>query len=438
MAICIPPLVVRLAGFEVVQSLPGVGAVIKATGIDHLAPELEAIIFGMGVVAAAFLLSWAAEVAEREVSAALALAAVALIAVLPEYAVDLYFAWQAGQEARAGVPFEEMTYVHYATANMTGANRLLVGMAWPLVAFLWWLQARQPLRLERGVSLELLAMLAATLYAFTIPVKRSIAWWDGLVLVGMFAFYLYLTSRLPRREPELMGPAKAIASLPTGRRRVAIVGIFLFSAAMILSSAEPFAEGLLEVGRQLGVSEFIMVQWIAPLASESGEILVAALLTIRGDAVAGMMVLVSSKVNQWTLLVGTLPFAYSISAGSLLNLPLDARQAEEIWLTAAQSLLAVAVLVRLNMTAWGALLLFVLWATQLGFTSTTARFIYIFIYLAASVVLMLAEPARLRDAVRLVPLAVQTVRQPETAHALGGGADSAPAPSGQNPPPHSV
>ncbi|MFN3974000.1 MAG: sodium:calcium antiporter [Dehalococcoidia bacterium] len=388
---------------------------------------MEALVFGAGVVAAAFLLSWAAEVAESEVSAALALAGVALIAVLPEYAVDLYFAWQAGQEAAAGIPPERMQYVHYATANMTGANRLLVGLAWPLVGLLWWLRTRGHVRLERGVSLELLAMLLATLFAFTIPIKGSIAWWDGLVLVGLFALYIYLTSRLPQREPELVGPPMAIASLPKPWRRATIVALFLFSAGMILSSAEPFAEGLLGVGRKLGVSEFIMVQWIAPLASETPEVLVAGLLTIRGDAVAGMMVLISSKVNQWTLLVGTLPFAYSISAGSLLALPLDARQAEEIWLTAAQSLLAVVVLVRLNLPSWGAFLLLVLWATQLGFTSTAARFAYVFLYLGASTILMLAEPARLRDAARLPSWAIKTVREPERAAEPVGGAHSSPA-----------
>lgn len=408
---------------------------VEAAGIDHLSPELEAIIFGAGVVAAAFLLSWAAEVAETEVSAALALAGVAFIAVLPEYAVDLYFAWQAGQEAAAGIPLEQMRYVHYATANMTGANRLLVGLAWPLVGLLWWLRTRGHVRLERGVSLELLAMLLATLFAFTIPIKGSIAWWDGLVLVGLFAVYIYLTSRLPQREPELVGPPKAIAALSKTPRRIAILALFLFSAAMILASAEPFAEGLLGVGHKLGVSEFIMVQWIAPLASEAPEVLVASLLTIRGDAVAGMMVLISSKVNQWTLLVGTLPFAYSISAGSLLALPLDARQAEEIWLTAAQSLLAVVVLVRLNLPAWGAFLLLVLWATQLGFTSTTARFAYVFLYLAASTILMLAQPARLRDAARLGPLALQIVREPQRAAEVVGGLSADPLADDASPPP---
>ena len=84
---------------------------------------------------------------------------------------------------------------------------------------------------------------------------------------------------------------------------------------MIIASAEPFAHGLVETGQKLNVSEFLLIQWIAPLASESPEVLVAALLAWRGRAAAGMGALISSKVNQWTLLIGTLPIAFMIGSG---------------------------------------------------------------------------------------------------------------------------
>ena len=103
---------------------------LDVAGSIHLVeyPFLSAILFGLGIVAAAFILSWAAEVAYLDISAALALAFVALIAVLPEYSVDAYLTWQAGQEQVAGIPFADQEYVHYAAANMTGGNRLLVGL----------------------------------------------------------------------------------------------------------------------------------------------------------------------------------------------------------------------------------------------------------------------------------------------------------------------
>lgn len=54
----------------------------------ELAPVIELLAYGAAVVAAAFLLAWAAEAAQKDISGALAIALLALIAVLPEYAVD--------------------------------------------------------------------------------------------------------------------------------------------------------------------------------------------------------------------------------------------------------------------------------------------------------------------------------------------------------------
>ena len=110
------------------------GLVFKFGGL-HASPPVEALIFGFGVLGASFLLSWAAEIAQLEMSQALALALLALIAILPEYAVDLYFAWRAA---------EDPIYGQYAAANMTGANRLLVGLGLPVIVWLYWLRWRQP------------------------------------------------------------------------------------------------------------------------------------------------------------------------------------------------------------------------------------------------------------------------------------------------------
>src|SRR5262245_39796854 len=89
-----------------------------------MSPPMEAVLFGIAILGAAFILSWAAEVAQMDLSKGLAMAILALICVLPEYAVDMYFAWRAADDPQ---------YTHYATANMTGANRLLVGLGWPAV-----------------------------------------------------------------------------------------------------------------------------------------------------------------------------------------------------------------------------------------------------------------------------------------------------------------
>jgi cation:H+ antiporter len=141
-----------------------------------------------------------------------------------------------------------------------------------------------------------------------------------------------------------------IGALPTRRRRQVTIALFVVAAAVILACAEPFAESLVETGKEFNISEFLLVQWLAPLASEAPEFLVAILFAYRLNTNSALGALVSSKVNQWTLLVGTLPIVYAVSLGALHGLPIEGRQREELWVTAAQSAFALAVLAnrRLN------------------------------------------------------------------------------------------
>src|SRR5712691_9668661 len=125
--------------------------------------ELATLGFGLSVVGAAFIMSWAAEAAERDIPRALALTAVALLAVLPEYAVDIIFAFEAGQDP---------AFAPYAVANMTGSNRLLLGLGWPAVAVLAWLKSgRSLLPLDRADFMPLGFLAIATLYSFLLPLK---------------------------------------------------------------------------------------------------------------------------------------------------------------------------------------------------------------------------------------------------------------------------
>src|SRR5436309_14586335 len=107
------------------------------------------------------MLSWAAELAQLDIPQALALALLALIAVLPEYAVDMYFAWMAGKDPK---------YTAFATANMTGANRLLIGLGWAGVVFAYWCKQRtKAMALEPSHKVEIRYLGVATLYSFFIP-----------------------------------------------------------------------------------------------------------------------------------------------------------------------------------------------------------------------------------------------------------------------------
>jgi cation:H+ antiporter len=202
-------------------------------------------------------------------------------------------------------------------------------------------------------------------YSFTIPLRRDLALVDTGFLFTLFLVYLYLSSKAPPHEAELVGPALVVAALPIRRRWFVVLAMFGLAAGTVFAAAEPFAEGLVHSGESLGIEEFLLVQWVAPLASEAPEFILAAMLALRGRAAAGMTLLIASKVNQWTLLVGSLPLAFSISSGSFDALQMDPRQAEEVFLTAAQSLFAVAVLTSLSFSSREAGLMFALFTIQL-------------------------------------------------------------------------
>ena len=304
------------------QLIPILGAVALTlpailTRLSGAAPPewLAAVVFGLGVVGAAFLLAWGAEALQLDISQGLALAVLALIAVLPEYAVDFTFALKAGEDPDKYAPL--------ALANMTGGNRLLIGVGWSLVVMLaaWRItriaraQGYQgpietDVTLDRPHAIEIAFLAVASIYSLTLPLKRTLSPVDSVLLVGLFLWYAVRISRAPAEEPHLVGPAELIGWLPTATRR-AVVALMLFgSAAVILISAEPFADSLVKTGEQFGIDTFLLVQWVAPLASEAPELLVAGLFAWRLNTNAGLGALVSSKVNQWTLLVGTLPLVF--------------------------------------------------------------------------------------------------------------------------------
>ncbi|MEM1576708.1 MAG: sodium:calcium antiporter [Archaeoglobaceae archaeon] len=343
----------------------------------HYSPPIEALLSGIAVISAAFLLSWGAETAEKDLPRSLSLAIVALIAVLPEYAVDMYFTWMAG---KAGGE-----YIHYAAANMTGANRLLLGIGWSLVAIVAMLKLRKKeIELDEGIRLEFFVLLLASLYCFSIPLKGNISLFDTAILGSMFLLYVYLATKAEREEFTAVGVPAYLCCFPVRKRRASVVLMLLFSAFVILISVEAFAEGLVNSARIFGIDEFLMVQWIAPLASEAPEFIVAIYFVRKLRTTASFNTLVSSKVNQWTLLVGCLALIYSISLANPSSLPLDDRQREEFLLTAAQSLLGVAIIVNLRFSLFEALALFGLFLAQFVYQTVETRYLLSFVYILIS------------------------------------------------------
>jgi cation:H+ antiporter len=360
----------------VLAVLATIPALVLRLGHVEVGHPLAALIFGVSIVGAAFMLSWAAEVAQLDVSAGLAIALLAFIAVLPEYAVDLVFAFKAGHAVSAyGAACRPPGDIgesacSLALANMTGANRLLIGIGWSMVVFVAWYRARATNRrltevvLERSHSIELAFLALATAYSLTLPLKTTITLLDAAVLIGIFVVYTIRIASAPAEEPHLVGPARYLGTFASGPRRAMVGGLFVFAALVILLVAEHFAEALVGTGREFAISEFLLVQWLAPLASEAPELLVAGLYAWRLDTNAGLGTLVSSKVNQWTLLVGTLPIVFAVASGGLQGLPVETRQREELLLTASQSVFAVATLASLSISLREAALLLALFFAQ--------------------------------------------------------------------------
>ena len=344
----------------ITATLPGL---VLRLAHGHIAPLPDVLIFGTALLGAGFLLSWGAEAAEGHVSQGLAIAVLALVTVLPEYAVDIYYTLQAGRHPSS-------PYVQYAAANMTGANRLLIGMAWPLIVLLYWARSG-----KRGVSLrwentpEVAFLALASLYSFVITLKGHIDLWDTAILISIFAAYLWRVGKLPKDDNDdegEVGPAAALATLPKARQWTVMAGLTIVAALVILAVAEPFAESLIGAGAALGINKFLLIQWVAPLAGEAPEIVIVVLFTLSLRPTVALGALVSDKINQWTLLVGMIPLFYTLASGRMAALPLDARQHEEFFLTAAQSLFAVSLLLRLRLSLVSGLALLALFLTQLG------------------------------------------------------------------------
>jgi len=318
----------------------------------------------MAIGGGALLISWAAEAAEVDVSRSLSMAILALVAVMPEYAVDIYLSWQAGKDQH---------YVGLVSANMTGGNRLLVGIGWSLVAFLTWWSLKQGSRratktvtLDKDIALGFLFLACSTAYSLLLPIKGRITLFDALVLSCFYITYICLATKAPRRDVELFGPAQLIASTKPLLRRLFVILLFAYSGFVIFISAEPLAESLKELGKSIGIGEFFMIQWIAPLASEAPEIIVASYFALRLLPTSALTAVISAKLNQWTLLIASLPIVYSISSHMLQPLPLGELQRSEILLTAAQSTFACTILIDFNISLHEAVLLLLLFLSQLS------------------------------------------------------------------------
>lgn len=382
----------------VALALPGL---LIASHTIQVSAVTAAIALGVAIVAAAFMLGWVGEAAELDLAGGLAVGLLAVVTILPEYVVSVYFAFAAGTDP---------SMVQYASANVTGANRLLLGFGWPAVALIGFFVMRAKRRAgatteepaKFGITLDeesrtdLGFLVIASLIAILIPLTGALHLVTGIALVMLFGFYLWRQSHADREEPELEGTAALVGALPKWGRRSFILVIFVLAASIILASAEPFAHNLIEAGHDLGVNQYLLVQWLAPLASEAPEFALALIFASKGKASMGLAILVSSKVNQWTALAGSLPIAYAIGGGSAA-IPMDGRQVEEFLLTSAQTVMGVALLLSLRLGIRASIALFALFMVAFVMPDEHVRTIIAWVYFAIALFFTIRRRRFLRD-----------------------------------------
>ncbi|MDV3278619.1 MAG: hypothetical protein LYZ69_09195 [Nitrososphaerales archaeon] len=340
---------------------------------------------GLAIASAGFALAWGTESLQFVVSQVLALAVLAIVQVMPEYSVEVVLAYRGATDA---------TILHYATAAMTGANRLLLGLGWPVVFVLSYFASkragvnRDALELEGQQSMAILFLGLATLYSFVIVARRSLGVEDAAVLLAVFAAYLYIAKKLPphgeERLGELEGPALAVASLSGARKLLATAFFVGVGGAVIVFGAEPFVGSFLAVASSLNVNQYLLIQWLTPVLTELPEAITVFYWAAKtGKGAMALANLVSSKLNQWTVLLATIPVVYAIALGGFHGIALTQLQVDELLLTASQSLFGFVCLVDLKLSWREAALLFALFAVQFAFPPVRFEVSVLYIVLSA-------------------------------------------------------
>jgi len=323
------------------------------------------------ILGSAFLVTWGAEAAQFLMSQGLALAILAWLQTLPEFGVEAVIAWDAGRDPQRA---------HLAIANLTGAIRLLLGLGWPMIYFVFATAGRKTatrrlpsIRLAREHAVEIVGLVPPLLYFGVILLKSSFTWIDAVVLLVFYLVYLWMLFQNAPHAAENIDEAPLVSrwayNQPGWRRPLAIGALFGAGGLLLYITAHPFLESMLAVAGLFGVSQFVLVQWVAPFLSEFPEKVSAFYWARRvTHAPLALMNMVSSNINQWTVLAAMIPLVYGYSTfrhhGMWMDFHFDEAQRLEILLTLLQSGLGLMVLANMEFDARDAGVLFVLWLAQ--------------------------------------------------------------------------
>ena len=317
------------------------------------------------IIGSAFLIAWGAEAAQFMMSQGLALAILAWLQTLPEFAVEANNAWHA---AKGTADYND----GMVTANFTGSIRLLMGFGMPMV---WVISAvarkKKEIELDPLHSVEVVSIVPPVIYFFFMVWRGRLDLLDSVILLGLYAMYLVLLLRMPPEEEDesiedLPFVAKAIMKRGKRGRVIGVLAVFLLGGAILYLCVHPFVGSLMALGVTLAISPNFLIQWIAPFLSEFPE-KVSAFNWARQDGKAklGLMNFLSSNINQMTMLVAMIPILYCIAKGhASAGINFNHDQKQEVLLTAAQSLLCAILLFNMKFEWWDALGMFAVWFAQ--------------------------------------------------------------------------
>jgi len=383
------------------KRLRDVGALAAAAGHAAEGSAASALWTFPAMIASAFVVAWGAEAAEFLMSQGLALALLALIQTMPEFAVEAVIAWKAGKNP---------DMVHLAIANFTGSLRLLTGFGWPMIYAVAAFSSRQrrgkPLGrivLADDHAVEVVGLLPPLAYFVVVWWKGSLSLVDSVFLIGTYVAYLAVLLRMPPREEteeqdeEVPAVSRWALSFEGRKRWAAVGGLFVAGGAVIFFVAEPFLASMMALAASFGISQFVFIQWVAPFVSEFPEKTSAFAWARRiTRAPVALLNMVSSNINQWGVLSGLLAVIYCVSHGDTSALPFDEFQRLEILLTILQAFLGWVFLASMSFEAYEAAGLFVLWIVQFAVPSLRHDMVWVYAaWIAVELVLVAAGKKRI-------------------------------------------
>jgi cation:H+ antiporter len=325
------------------------------------------------IILAAYLIAWGAEAAQFMVSQGLALAILAWLQTMPEFAVEADIAWNA---ARKTPGYDD----HLVTANFTGSIRLLMGFGMPVVYLIWAIKHKilekkwnlPPINLDPFHSVEIVALFPPTIYFFFIYWRGRLDLLDSVIMMGFYVMYMALLLKMPPEEEgesieELPWVSRKILKRGRVGRIIGLLLVFLLGGGVLYLCVHPFVESLQAVAvLWLNISAYFFIQWVAPFMSEFPEKVSAFTWAAKqGKAKLGLMNFCSSNVNQMTVLVAMIPMVYAISSknwGAAIVFSED--QKSEIMLTGLTAGLCMVLLFNMKFEWWDALGMFLLFIIQ--------------------------------------------------------------------------